>query len=142
MTSSLNFKIMFWSNLTDFEPFEGMLDNNVGNSLSITTATLLELFVAVTAVPAFPAKSLKDITKVTGPALSFEDVANEAAQLFSPVFETLILPFTAVPPDKNVIVGDWIASLAVKLSLTVSVGVAFVGSPLVEVRPTLLRVGD
>ena len=70
LISSLNFKIMFWSNLTDFEPFEGLLDNNVGRSLSITTATLLESFVAVTAVPALPAVSLNEIPNVTGPAVS------------------------------------------------------------------------
>ena len=141
MTSSLNFKIMFWFNLTDFEPFEGMLDNNVGKSLSITTFKLLELFVVVTAVPALPAKSLNAIPNVTGPAVSFEATVNEAAQLFPPVFETLILPFTAAPPDKNVTVGDWIVSLAVKLSVTVSVGVAFVESPLFEAILTSLSVG-
>ena len=105
MTSSLNFKIMFWSNLTDFEPFEGMLDNKVGNSLSITNATLLELFVAVTSIPGFPAKSLNKIPNVIGPAVSFEATVNEAAHLFPPVLETLILPFIAAPPDKNVIAG-------------------------------------
>ena len=141
MTSSLNFKKMFWSNLTYFEPFEGLLDNNVGDSLSITTATLLELFVAVTAVPAFPAKSLNEIPNVTGPAVSFETVVNEAAQLFPPVFETLILPFTAAPPDKNVTVGDWIVSLAVKLNVTTSLGVAVERSPLLEEMDTALKVG-
>ena len=70
MTSSLNFKIIFWSNLTDFEPFDGLLDNNVGRSLSITTATLLESFVAVTTVPALPAVSPNEIPNVTGPAVS------------------------------------------------------------------------
>ena len=70
MISSLNFKTIFWSNLTDFEPFDGLLDSIVGKTVSITTATLLVLVVAVTAVPALPAVSLKAILKLTVPAES------------------------------------------------------------------------
>ena len=54
---SLNLNIMFWSSLTARESSEGVLDNNIGKSLSITTATLLVSVVVVTAVPEFPAVS-------------------------------------------------------------------------------------
>ena len=57
------------------------------------------------------------------------------------VFDTVILPFTAAPPEEAVTVGDWIVSLAVKLNLTTSAGVAFDVFALLEAIETLLRVG-
>ena len=57
------------------------------------------------------------------------------------MFETLTLPFTAAPPEEAVTIGDWIVSLAVKLNVTTSVGVAFDVFALLEAIETLLRVG-
>ena len=61
MIFSLNVNIMFLSSFTLAALSEGTLDNSVGKSVSITTATLLESLVVVTGVPALPAVSLKEI---------------------------------------------------------------------------------
>jgi hypothetical protein len=85
--------------------------------------------------------SLKAILKVTGPAVSLALATNEAVQVFPFVFETLTLPFTAAPPEEAVTVGDWIVSLAVKLNVTTSVGVAIDRFALLEEIDTELKVG-
>jgi hypothetical protein len=57
------------------------------------------------------------------------------------MFETLTLPFTAAPPEEAVTVGGWIVSLAVKLNVTTSVGVAFDRFALLDEIDTELKVG-
>ena len=75
------------------------------------------------------------------PAVSLALAVNEAVQVFPLVFETLTLPFTAAPPEEAVTVGDWIVSLAVKLNVTTSVGVAFERLALLDEINTVVKVG-
>ena len=57
------------------------------------------------------------------------------------MIETLTLPFTAATPEKAVTVGDWIVSLAEKLNVTTSVGVAFERLALLDEINTVVKVG-
>ena len=57
------------------------------------------------------------------------------------MFETLTLPFTAAPPEEKVTAGDEIVSLAEKVNVTTSSGIAFDDVELLEDILTPLSVG-
>ena len=75
----------------------------------------------VTAVPAFPAISLKAILKVTAPAVSLALAVYAAVQVFPLVFlYSTEVSVIAASPDLKVTTGDDIFSLAVNVSVTTS----------------------
>ena len=75
----------------------------------------------VTAVPAFPAISLKAILKVTAPAVSLALAVYAAVQVFPLVLLYVMeVSVIAAPPDLKVTTGDDIFSLAVNVSVTTS----------------------
>mgnify|MGYP005726798291 CR=1 FL=1 len=61
--------------------------------------------------------------------------------MFPLVLDKLTFPFTAAPPEEAVTVGDWIVSLAVKLNVTRSDGVAIDRFPLLDEIDTELNAG-
>ena len=75
---------------------------------------------AVTAVPAFPAVSLKAILKVTLPSVSEECIVYTAVHVFPDVFVYVGEFVIADPPDLNVTEGVEIVSFAVKVSIIFS----------------------
>ena len=58
------------------------------------------------------------------------------------VFVTVTDPFIASPPDKNVTVGDDMASLEVNVSVIISFALARVDVVLLDAILTPLRVGN
>ena len=81
----------------------------------------------VTAVPAFPAISLKAILKVTAPAVSLALAVYAAGQLYPSVsvYSTEVLVLAA-SPDLKIKTGADIFSLAVNVSVTTSSAAACV----------------
>lgn len=95
----------------------------------------------VTAVPAFPIKSVKAILNVIAPSVSPDWVAKAAVQLLPEGLLYVTEPLTALPPDLKVTVGVEIASEAVKLKVTVSPVFALAVLELLDAMVTALKVG-
>ena len=99
----------------------------------VSTVTPLESVTAVTATPALPAVSLKLIENPTAPSVSSVSTVYVAVYVLpSPGFATTssLVAACAGEPDVNVTVGVPIASLEVKVRVTVLSALASVPSEL------------
>ena len=114
-------------------------NSEAGEGVVVTATLPVPL---VTAVPVFPAVSLKAILKVVAPDVSLALTVYAAVQVFPEVFVYVMeVSAIAAPPDSNVTVGVDIASLAVNVRVTTSPSFATEVIALFEAMLTELSVG-
>jgi hypothetical protein len=110
----------------------------------VSTATDDESDTTVTATPVFPALSWNVTVNVTAPSVSPAATVYAQVHVFVDglVFTELTLAVIGWLPDCSTQVGDTIVSLANSVSVTIWFAIARVGSTLLEVMPTEVKVGS